>query len=337
MPTIIDLNAEAAKLTMFRGRTPQTTCAERKGSAAQLASLPRRAPAARQVRRNRPLGDPSRGRAGLRSRRQRRPWTSSSEDGPHSFALGAGMIAVVPPGAWHRFRSADGETTMSATIPGDHIDLDVDDPRTVEPGLDMERDDDGHAEHRRSQRGAREADDVPADAASRRWRIERAASRNWPPTATALLSRSSPRGRIIGNRHLTGDELIHILDGTATLEMVGEDGPPQSFALRAGMVAVIPQGAWHRFHSAEGATQMAVTPFPGEISSSMSTTLGRSSASRHEVGMRSTGSDLNDGRRNSRWARRASSYSRDRAWWRTTRRGGRSCSSYGATRPMAAS
>ena len=26
--------------------------------------------------------------------------------------------------------------------------------------------------------------------------------------------------------HLTGDELIHILDGTATLEIVGEDGPP---------------------------------------------------------------------------------------------------------------
>src|SRR6267378_3203252 len=36
MPTIIDLNAEAAKLTMFRGLTPQTTRAERKGSAAQL-------------------------------------------------------------------------------------------------------------------------------------------------------------------------------------------------------------------------------------------------------------------------------------------------------------
>src|SRR6266704_1870969 len=39
--------------------------------------------------------------------------------------------------------------------------------------------------------------------------------------------------------HLTGDELIHILDGTATLEMLGEDGP-QSIALRAGMVAINP-------------------------------------------------------------------------------------------------
>jgi hypothetical protein len=37
-PSIIDLNAELAKLTMFRGRTPQSTTADRKGSAAQLAS-----------------------------------------------------------------------------------------------------------------------------------------------------------------------------------------------------------------------------------------------------------------------------------------------------------
>ena len=31
--------------------------------------------------------------------------------------------------------------------------------------------------------------------------------------------------------HLAGDELIHILDGTATLELC-DDGPPKSFALR---------------------------------------------------------------------------------------------------------
>jgi hypothetical protein len=30
-PGIIDLNAELAKLTMFRGRTPQSTMADRKG------------------------------------------------------------------------------------------------------------------------------------------------------------------------------------------------------------------------------------------------------------------------------------------------------------------
>ena len=60
------------------------------------------------------------------------------------------------------------------------------------------------------------------------------------------------------------DELIHILDGAAILEMVCDDGPPRSFALRAGTLAVIPQGAWHRFHSAEGVTLMTATHFPGE-------------------------------------------------------------------------
>ena len=65
--------------------------------------------------------------------------------------------------------------------------------------------------------------------------------------------------------HLAGDELIHILDGTATLEIVCDDGPPKSFVLGAGMVAVNPQGAWHRFSSAEGVTLMAATPFPSEV------------------------------------------------------------------------
>jgi mannose-6-phosphate isomerase-like protein (cupin superfamily) len=64
--------------------------------------------------------------------------------------------------------------------------------------------------------------------------------------------------------HLAGDELIHILDGTATLEIVGEDGL-QSFALRGGMIAVIPQCGWHRFRSSEGVTLMTATPFPSEV------------------------------------------------------------------------
>jgi mannose-6-phosphate isomerase-like protein (cupin superfamily) len=79
-----------------------------------------------------------------------------------------------------------------------------------------------------------------------------------------LLLAIKASGKDHWERHLTGDELVHILDGTASLEMVCDDGPPESFELRAGMIAVIPQGAWHRLLSAEGATQVAVTPFPGE-------------------------------------------------------------------------
>ena len=79
-----------------------------------------------------------------------------------------------------------------------------------------------------------------------------------------LLLAIKAAGKDHWERHLTGDELIYVLDGAATLEMVCDDGPPQLFALSAGSVAVIPQGAWHRFHSLEGFTQMAATPFPGE-------------------------------------------------------------------------
>jgi hypothetical protein len=43
------------------------------------------------------------------------------------------MIAVNPQGAWHRFQSSEGVTLMAATpFPGEVIELDVDDPRTVE-------------------------------------------------------------------------------------------------------------------------------------------------------------------------------------------------------------
>jgi mannose-6-phosphate isomerase-like protein (cupin superfamily) len=54
------------------------------------------------------------------------------QDRVESFEVGTGMMAIGPPGAWHRVRSADGATVISAVIPGEHIDLDVDDPRTVD-------------------------------------------------------------------------------------------------------------------------------------------------------------------------------------------------------------
>jgi uncharacterized cupin superfamily protein len=43
-------------------------------------------------------------------------------------------------------------------------------------------------------------------------------------------------------RHRNGDELVHVLDGAATLTIM-TDGGPQSFTLTAGMVVVVPQGA----------------------------------------------------------------------------------------------
>jgi mannose-6-phosphate isomerase-like protein (cupin superfamily) len=62
-------------------------------------------------------------------------------------------------------------------------------------------------------------------------------------------------------RHRKGDELVHILDGAATLTIMTDTGP-QSFAMRAGMLIVVPQGHWHRFHAPDGVTVLTATPQP---------------------------------------------------------------------------
>ena len=269
MPSIIDVGAEAAKLTMFRGQTPRTTRAQRKGSTTQLA----------RYRDGLLLLGKSAGTG---------HWETHPEDelvcvldgaatldivqegGPQSFALGAGMIAVVPQGAWHRFRSVDGRTTMSATVPGDHVDLDVADPRPALPMPAMKR---AATLDRESECKPPSLIDLDAALAKltmfRRTPDASAADRTGSVAELAayrdgLLLAIKAAGKDHWERHLSGDELVHVLDGSANLEMVCDDGPPRPFALRPGTIALIPQGAWHRLLSAEGFTQMAVTPFPGE-------------------------------------------------------------------------
>ena len=262
-PSIIDLNAELAKLTMFR-RTPQSTRDETKGSVARLASyrdgllLAIKASGTDHWERHL-TGDELvhilDGAATLEI---------VSDDGPpKSLALRAGMIAVIPQGAWHRALSPEGKTEMTATpFPGDHIELDVDDPRTVKrtPAGEMAMTPsiiDLNAELAKlTMFRGRTPQSTMADRKGSAARL--ASYRDGALTATKFA------GKGHWERHLTGDELIHILDGTATLEIVREDGP-QSFALRAGMIAVIPQGAWHRFQSSGGVTLMTATPSPSEV------------------------------------------------------------------------
>jgi mannose-6-phosphate isomerase-like protein (cupin superfamily) len=64
-------------------------------------------------------------------------------------------------------------------------------------------------------------------------------------------------------RHRNGDELVHIIDGAATLHLLTEQGS-EALALRAGMIAVVPQGAWHRFDAPDGVTLMTATPQPSD-------------------------------------------------------------------------
>jgi mannose-6-phosphate isomerase-like protein (cupin superfamily) len=261
-PSIIDLNAELAKLTMFRGLTPTTTREERRGSATQLG----------RYRDGILFAGKNAGTS---------HWEDHAEDElvhvvdgtkildivcddgpPKSFEVRAGMIAIVPKGAWHRFRSVEGGTTWSATLPGDHIELDVDDPRMAEPKRVMPS-------------GTPSIIDLNAELAKLtlfRGRTPRSTMADRQGSAARLasyrdggLSITKFAGKGHWERHLAGDELIRILDGTATLEIVCDDGPPKSFVLRGGMVAVNPQGAWHRFYSSEGVILMAATPLPSEL------------------------------------------------------------------------
>jgi mannose-6-phosphate isomerase-like protein (cupin superfamily) len=65
-------------------------------------------------------------------------------------------------------------------------------------------------------------------------------------------------------RHPNGDEIVQIIDGTTTLHVVS-DGRSEAFNLSADALVIIPQGAWHRFESAEGVSLMTVTPQPLEF------------------------------------------------------------------------
>jgi mannose-6-phosphate isomerase-like protein (cupin superfamily) len=260
MPSIVDLDAEIAKLTMFR-RTPNSTRDETKGSVARLASY----------RDGLLLALKSAG-----TDHWERHLTGDElihvldgsttleivcDDGPpKSFTLGAGMIAVIPQGAWHRSHS-EGNTHLGLTpFPGEHVERDVEDPR-------QEHKPDGKMEGR-----VPAIVDLDAEVAKLtmfQGRTPRSTKADRQGSAARLASYRDgavTATKFAGKGHWEthiDDELVHVLGGMATLDVAAEDGP-QSVALRAGMLAVIPKGTWHRFRSAEGVTLMTATPFPSE-------------------------------------------------------------------------
>jgi mannose-6-phosphate isomerase-like protein (cupin superfamily) len=260
-PSIIDLNAELAKLTMFR-RTPSATAADRKGSVANLASyrdgLLLAIKASGKDHWERHLAGDELihildGAATLEIVCDSGP--------PKSFELSAGMIAVIPQGVWHRFLSPEGNAHLGATpFPGESVELDVDDPRTVKPAP------------------ATEATPRIVDFDAELAKLTMFRGRT-PQTTNAERKGSSTRLAVyrdggLGATKFAGkghwekhhaDELIHIVEGSAILEIICDDGPPKSFALSAGMLAVNPQGSWHRFSSADGVTLMTATPHPSEV------------------------------------------------------------------------
>ena len=59
-------------------------------------------------------------------------------------------------------------------------------------------------------------------------------------------------------RHPQGDEIVEIVDGATMLHLMTAEGR-QSMALRAGMVAIMPQNTWHRRWCTSG-TKRKMTP-----------------------------------------------------------------------------
>ncbi len=64
-------------------------------------------------------------------------------------------------------------------------------------------------------------------------------------------------------RHPHGDEIVYIVDGATTLHLITDAGR-QSIHLTAGMLAIVPQNAWHQFEAPDGVCVMTATPQPTE-------------------------------------------------------------------------
>lgn len=134
MLTIIDLAGETAKLPTMRGRRPQTTEAERKASGAFVTLAPFRDGNIFSAKfsgagawERHPNGDELvhivEGRTTLHL---------MTEDGPRSYPLDAGKLAIVPQGMWHRFEAPDGVCVTTVTPkPTEHLTVDVGDPRQL--------------------------------------------------------------------------------------------------------------------------------------------------------------------------------------------------------------
>lgn len=132
MITVIDINAELAKLTMLRGRTPTTTEEQRKGAFARLAPYRDSAISAAKFAGNGAWERHLNGDEIVHVIDGAATLHLLTAAGRQSIALKAGTIAIVPQATWHRFEAPDGVTLLATTPqPTEHLRVEVDDPRTV--------------------------------------------------------------------------------------------------------------------------------------------------------------------------------------------------------------
>jgi lactoylglutathione lyase len=72
-------------------------------------------------------------------------------------------------------------------------------------------------------------------------------------------------GRSPWERHPTGDELLHVLDGAVEVTLLAGDGPTR-VTVAAGSVFVVPRGVWHRQLPRPVVTLLNATPQPTDVS-----------------------------------------------------------------------
>ena len=132
MITVVDLNAEFAKLTMLKGRTPTSSEAERKGAFARLAAYRDGAIftakfAGKSAWERHPQGEEI-----VQIVDGATTLHLLTPEGRQSLTLGAGMVVIVPQNTWHQFEAPEGVSVMTATPqPTEHVRVDIEDPRTV--------------------------------------------------------------------------------------------------------------------------------------------------------------------------------------------------------------
>ena len=133
MPTILDLNASFARLKMFRGRTPETPEAERAGSFARLAPYRDSAINVGKFSGEGPWERHPNGDEIVQIVDGATTLHIMTDEGPQAHALKAGMVVIVPQGAWHRFEAPDGVSLLTTTPqPTQHLTFAIDDPRTLD-------------------------------------------------------------------------------------------------------------------------------------------------------------------------------------------------------------
>ncbi|MEM7217325.1 MAG: cupin domain-containing protein [Pseudomonadota bacterium] len=69
-------------------------------------------------------------------------------------------------------------------------------------------------------------------------------------------------GESAWERHTAGDELLFVVEGETDLRLL-IDGVEQRQHVCAGELIVVPEGAWHKFHT-DGVKLIAVTPQPSD-------------------------------------------------------------------------